>query len=123
MLGKAAMIAVLLTPTASVARHDEHRTAANPFSWLNVAASSPRRRADCNAPGCCVSALPLHPTRSRQSIPAAGAGDDQRKCLLPVIRYSPPLTLRARRRINSVRSGVPCAWVADFGDDDRALSP
>src|SRR5262245_368349 len=72
MLGKAAMIAVLLTPTASVARHDEHRTDANPFSWLNVAASSSRRRADCNAPPALgFLRLPLHPTRSRQSIPAA----------------------------------------------------
>jgi hypothetical protein len=50
MLGKAAMIAVLLTPTASVARHDAHRTDANPFSWLNVAASSLRRRANATRP-------------------------------------------------------------------------
>jgi hypothetical protein len=35
MLGKAAMIAVLLAPTASIARHDGHRTDANPVRWLN----------------------------------------------------------------------------------------
>src|SRR5262249_59584818 len=71
MLGNAAMIAVLLTPTASVARHDEHRTDANPFSWLNAVASSSRRRADRNAPpGAAFLRLPLHPTRSGQSIPA-----------------------------------------------------
>jgi hypothetical protein len=39
MLGKAAMIAVLLAPTASIARHDDHRTAAKPVRWFNVAAS------------------------------------------------------------------------------------
>jgi hypothetical protein len=31
MLGKAAMIAVLLAPTASIARHDDHRTEAKPL--------------------------------------------------------------------------------------------
>jgi len=45
MLGKAAMIAVLLAPTASIARHDDHRTAAKPVRWFNVAAS-PRRMDD-----------------------------------------------------------------------------
>jgi hypothetical protein len=30
MLGNAAMIAVLLAPTASIARQDDHRTAAKP---------------------------------------------------------------------------------------------
>jgi hypothetical protein len=37
MLGRAAMIAVLLAPTASIARHDDHRTAAKPVRWFNVA--------------------------------------------------------------------------------------
>jgi hypothetical protein len=40
MFGKAAMIAVLLTPTASIARHDDHRTDAKPVRWFKVAASS-----------------------------------------------------------------------------------
>src|SRR5262252_9629284 len=39
MLGKAAMIAVLLTPTASIARHADHRTAAKPVRWFNFAPS------------------------------------------------------------------------------------
>jgi hypothetical protein len=41
MFGKAAMIAVLLAPTASIARHDDHRTNANPDCCFNVAASCP----------------------------------------------------------------------------------
>src|SRR5947209_20436111 len=45
MLGKAAMIAVLLMPTASIVRHDDHSTAAKPARWFNVAAS-PRRMDD-----------------------------------------------------------------------------
>jgi hypothetical protein len=45
MLGKAAMIAVLLMPTASIVRHDDHSTAAKPVRWFNVAAS-PRRMDD-----------------------------------------------------------------------------
>src|SRR5215468_5572289 len=44
MFGKAAMIAVLLAPTASIATHDDHRT--EPVRWLNVAMSSVRHRAD-----------------------------------------------------------------------------
>jgi len=40
MVGKAAMIAVLLAPTASIARHDDHRTDAIPVRWFNVAAPS-----------------------------------------------------------------------------------
>jgi hypothetical protein len=42
MSGKAAMIAVLLAPTASMARHDDHRTdtGANPVRSFNVAAST-----------------------------------------------------------------------------------
>jgi hypothetical protein len=36
MVGKAAMIAVLLAPTASIARHDDHRTDANPDRWLEL---------------------------------------------------------------------------------------
>src|SRR5262249_24429530 len=43
MLGKAAMIAVLLAPTASIARHDDHSTAAKPARWFNVAPVLPRR--------------------------------------------------------------------------------
>src|SRR5215510_1123931 len=54
MLGKAAMIAVLLAPTASIARQDDHRIDANPFSWLNVAVSLSRR---------CVEAIRLRPLR------------------------------------------------------------
>ena len=46
MLGNAAMIAVLLDPTASIARHDDHRTEAKPLRWFNVAASSGQARAD-----------------------------------------------------------------------------
>src|ERR671935_127625 len=46
MLGNAAMIAVLLEPTASIARHDDHRTEAKPLHWFNVAASSGQARAD-----------------------------------------------------------------------------
>jgi hypothetical protein len=46
MLGRAAMIAVLLAPTASIARHDDHRTEARRLRWFNVAASSGQRRAD-----------------------------------------------------------------------------
>jgi hypothetical protein len=34
------MIAVPLAPTASIARHDDHRTDADPVRWFNVAASS-----------------------------------------------------------------------------------
>src|SRR5262249_34194274 len=37
MLGRAAMIAVPLAPTASIAKHDDHRTEANPVRWFNVA--------------------------------------------------------------------------------------
>src|SRR5262245_38956944 len=44
MFGRAAMIAVLLAPTASIATHDDHRT--EPVRWLNVAMSSVRHRAD-----------------------------------------------------------------------------
>jgi len=40
MLGKAAMIAVLLAPTASVARHDDQRTDANPDGWLGIRTTS-----------------------------------------------------------------------------------
>jgi hypothetical protein len=40
MLGKAAMMAVLLAPTASIARHDDHRTGVNPVGCFNLAASS-----------------------------------------------------------------------------------
>src|SRR5262249_61599804 len=36
MVGNAAMIAVLLAPTASVARHDDQRTDANPDRWLGL---------------------------------------------------------------------------------------
>jgi hypothetical protein len=42
MVGKAAMIAVLLAPTASIARHDDHSTDAIPVRWFNVAAPSAR---------------------------------------------------------------------------------
>jgi hypothetical protein len=42
MFGKAAMIAVLLAPTASIARHDDHRTDANPVPLFNVAVDSSR---------------------------------------------------------------------------------
>jgi hypothetical protein len=42
MFGKAAMIAVLLAPTASIARHDDHSTAEDPVCWFNVAMSSAR---------------------------------------------------------------------------------
>jgi hypothetical protein len=38
------MIAVLLTPTASIARHDDHSTEVKPVRWFNVAASSARSR-------------------------------------------------------------------------------
>jgi hypothetical protein len=40
MFGKAAMIPVLLAPTASIARQDGHRTDANPIRCFNIAASS-----------------------------------------------------------------------------------
>jgi hypothetical protein len=36
IVGKAAMIAVPLAPTASIARHDDHRTDANPVRWFNL---------------------------------------------------------------------------------------
>src|SRR5215467_2959980 len=45
MLGKAAMIAVLLAPTASIARHDDHSTEANSARWRNVAGLLLHRRA------------------------------------------------------------------------------
>ena len=51
MVGKAAMIAVPLAPTASIARHDDHRTDADPVRWFNVAASSAQHRADERAHG------------------------------------------------------------------------
>jgi hypothetical protein len=41
---------VLLMPTASIAKHDDHRTAAKPVRWLNVVASSGRRRTDDTRP-------------------------------------------------------------------------
>jgi hypothetical protein len=41
MVGKAAMIAVPLAPTASIARHDDHRTDANPVRWFNLLSLSP----------------------------------------------------------------------------------
>ena len=34
MVGKAAMIAVPLAPTASIARHDDHRSDANSVRWF-----------------------------------------------------------------------------------------
>jgi hypothetical protein len=69
MFGRAAMIAVLLAPTASIARHDDHRTDANPVRCFNVAASSPRHRADetrPRPPRACITffQLLLHPMRS-----------------------------------------------------------
>src|SRR5262245_61886700 len=56
MLGKAAMIAVLLAPTASIAKHDDHSTAAKPVRWFNVALVLGRPRADDGgtAPRACV---------------------------------------------------------------------
>jgi hypothetical protein len=51
MLGKAAMIAVLLAPTASIAKHDDHSTAAKPIRWFNVALVLGRPRADDGAHG------------------------------------------------------------------------
>jgi hypothetical protein len=59
MLGKAAMIAVLLAPTASIARHDDHRTDAKPLRWFNVAASSGQRRADDTPHGAAALVLPV----------------------------------------------------------------
>jgi hypothetical protein len=59
MSGRAAMIAVLLAPTASIARHDDHRTDANPVRCFNVAVSLPRYRADATAHGRPVRALRL----------------------------------------------------------------
>src|SRR5215813_5593794 len=56
MLGRAAMIAVPLAPTASIARHDDHRTAAKPVRWFNVAASRPRMDAD-RVPNCVLGRL------------------------------------------------------------------
>src|SRR5262249_32495786 len=56
MLGKAAMMAVLLAPTASIARHDGHRTAAKPVRWFNVAASPRRMDAD-RVPNCVLGRL------------------------------------------------------------------
>jgi hypothetical protein len=38
MLGKAAMIAVLLAPTANIARHDDHRIGANAVRWFSRSA-------------------------------------------------------------------------------------
>jgi hypothetical protein len=46
MFGKAAMIAVLLAPTASIARHDDHKTGAKPVRWFNVASSTQLSAAD-----------------------------------------------------------------------------
>src|SRR5262245_3189275 len=40
MSGKAAMIAVLLAQTASIARQDDHSNEAEHVRWLNVAGSS-----------------------------------------------------------------------------------
>jgi hypothetical protein len=40
------MIAVLLAPTASIARHDDHSTAAKPVRWFNVALVLTRRADD-----------------------------------------------------------------------------
>ena len=42
------MIAVLLAPTASIARHDDHRTDANTVRWLNVGTYSTQHRTDEN---------------------------------------------------------------------------
>jgi hypothetical protein len=50
MLGKAAMMAVLLAPTASIAKHDGHRTDANPVRWLTFSASSAGHREDEKRP-------------------------------------------------------------------------
>jgi len=36
MFGKAAMIAVLLAPTASIARHDDHRINVNPVRCFTL---------------------------------------------------------------------------------------
>ena len=44
MSGRAAMMAVLLAPTASIARHDAHRIGADPVRWFKIAASSVRSR-------------------------------------------------------------------------------
>ena len=38
MVGKAAMIAVPLAPTANIARHDDHRTDVNPVCCFNLPA-------------------------------------------------------------------------------------
>src|SRR6478736_3713295 len=38
IVGKAAMIAVPLAPTASIARHDDHRTDVNPVRCFNLPA-------------------------------------------------------------------------------------
>src|SRR5262245_41812684 len=43
MLGNAAMIAVLLAPTANIARHDDHRIGANGVRWSIVTPWSPSR--------------------------------------------------------------------------------
>src|SRR5262245_35121462 len=43
MLGNAAMIAVLLAPTANIARHDDHRIGANAVRWSIVMPWSPSR--------------------------------------------------------------------------------
>jgi hypothetical protein len=41
--GRAAMIAVLLAPTASIARHDDHRIVVNAARSRNVRRPAPRR--------------------------------------------------------------------------------
>src|SRR4029450_7027724 len=43
MLGNAAMIAMLLAPTANIARHDDHRIGANRVRWSIVTPWSPSR--------------------------------------------------------------------------------
>jgi hypothetical protein len=59
MVGKAAMIAVLLAPTASIVRHDDHSTDAIPVRWFNIAAPSAR-------PLRHAQACPQHPSSSEE---------------------------------------------------------
>src|SRR5438132_11708397 len=95
MFGKAAMIAVLLAPTASIARHEDHRTKA--VRWLNVAASSAQHRADATqatAPRAFVFELPLDLARSALSDLSLGT----LKVALQLLRQRLSARLRQERR-------------------------
>ena len=69
MVGKAAMIAVLLAPIASIDRHDDHRTDTDPVRWFNSLLLCPALRDECGFEAC---ALPAD-GRKRRPRKCAGA--------------------------------------------------